>query len=180
MQWYIVSRSLHGQARYIGPFSEAVLLRALKSGRLPPGTKLVREDGQQFHVKPPAAKEPSLMRGVVSVVALAAGTAVALSVANKVHEFLTSTPEQRSIRRSARRHARRGAVVLADHVGWDAVPPITGGRRADVIALYRNRVVIEEHETKASARRTHSRDQDRELREWSARNGARYRQVIAD
>jgi hypothetical protein len=180
MQWYLLSRSPHGGIKRVGPYSEAAVLDALSSARLRPGTILIREDGAQFAVKPPVRKKTSVVRDVVSLVALAAGTAVAVTAADRLIEYLSSTQEQRSIRRSARRHERRGAIVLADHVGWDAVPPITGRRRADVMALYRDRVVIEEHETSASARRTHSREQDRDLRAWSRRNGARYRQVISE
>jgi hypothetical protein len=113
---------------------------------------------------------------------LLAGTGlyVAAKAVAELAEYISDTPEQRSIRRSAREHARRGAEVCADHIGWDCAPPLLGRRRPDVVADYGNRLVIEEHETVESVGRRHSVEQDRDLRRWATRRSyARYRQVVA-
>lgn len=101
-------------------------------------------------------------------------------VAERMIQYISDTPEQRSIRRSAEEHERRGANVCADHIGADCVPPVVGGRRPDVYADYGNRIVIEEHETEESVGRSHSIAQDRDLRRWASRRPTtrRYKQVV--
>lgn len=162
---------------------EATLLRAVRDGRVSPARFVKNPAGEVMKVgqafSPVQQQGRSVLAGIVAgalvgLAAVAAGALVAEGIT-----YATSTREQRSIRASARRHEANGAVVAADHIGWGARPPIMGGRRADVVAVYSKHVVVEEHETIESVGRHHSVAQDADLRRWaSRRREVRYRQVV--
>lgn len=110
-----------------------------------------------------------------------AGIAAAAAAGKYVYERMTTTTEQRSIKESVKRHQQNGAdFVCGDHIGMGCRPPKMNGRHADVFAVYGNDFFVEEHETKESARRTHSVRQDRDLKRFAQRHAhVFYTQVIA-
>lgn len=175
--WYVLTVGPFGNY-WRGPFAEAGLRRAAAAGQLPGNVLLLAPDGRQLTVA--AAFAPEEFWSTLGKLALAGiGIYVGARVVGEVAQYLSDTPEQRSIRTSARAHAANGADVCADHIGWECAPPKLGRRRPDVYADYGTHVVVEEHETEASVDRPHSVDQDRDLRRWASRRSrVRYRQVV--
>ncbi|MCA9530359.1 MAG: hypothetical protein KC543_09500 [Myxococcales bacterium] len=172
--WYVLRVNPHGARYWDGPYAEALVRR------LPGNIGLMSLKGQVTTVQAAFAPEESPWVTLGKLALIGGGIYLGARVVGEVAQYLSDTPEQRSIRSSARRHARRGADVCADHIGWDCAPPLLGRRRPDVVADYGGRLLIEDHETEASVGRRHSIEQDRDLRRWAARRSyARYRQVVA-
>lgn len=161
---------------------QPTLLRAVRAGTVPPTTLVRSPQGATMSASdafPPAAEGPSPWEAFLKGALVAAAAVGAALVVKEGVTYVTSTREQRSIRASARRHEASGALVEADHIGWGARPPIMGGRRPDVVAYYASRVVVEEHETIESVGRSHSVQQDRDLRKWARRKPrVKYKQIV--
>ena len=178
--WYVLKQDLQGCRYWDGPYTDAALRLAAAQGHLPGDVGIMSSDGTVTTVAAAFAPHESGLATLGKILLLGVGTYLTIKTAADVLQYMSDTPEQRSIRRSARRHANRGAEVYADHIRWDSAPPLLGRRRPDVIADYGDRLVIEEHETEGSVGRRHSIEQDRDLRRWASRRPyARYRQIIA-
>jgi hypothetical protein len=170
----------HGSRYWAGPYAEAALRQAASRGLLRGGVGVMSLDGCVTTVQAAFTPRESGWATLGKALLVGAGAVLVVKAAAEVAQHLSDTREQRSIRRSARRHASRGAEVCADHIGWDCAPPLLGRRRPDVVADYGDRLVVEEHETTGSVGRRHSIEQDRDLRRWASRRSyARYRQVVA-
>jgi hypothetical protein len=159
----------------------SVIVQALDSGVIDPATPTVDGAGNR-------GAAAALLRDPRDDAALTGGRAAWIGaavvtgalLARWAYRELTMTTEQRSIRASARRHERLGRVVFADHLRGYRRPPIMGGRRPDVVATDGRTTFVEEHETFESVRRTHSAEQDRDLRRHvSPRPRTQYRLVVA-
>jgi len=179
--WYVLRLDFYGNRYWWdGPHAEAALRQAAAEGLLRGDVGLMSVDGRVTTVQIAFAPRESAWATLGKLALIGGGVFLAAKAVAEVAQYLSDTTEQRSIRRSARKHASRGADVCADHIGWDCAPPLLGRRRPDVVADYGDRLVIEEHETVGSVGRRHSIDQDRDLRLWAARRSyARYRQVVA-
>lgn len=177
--WYVLTAGPLGNY-WDGPFLEADLRRDAAEGRLHGHVLLCSTDGRRMTVQAAFAPRESAWATLGKLALAGIGIYVGARVVGEVAQYLADSPEQRSIRRSAREHAANGADVCADHVGWDCAPPLLGRRRPDVYADYGTHVVVEEHETEASVDRRHSIEQNRDLRRWASRRPyVDYEQIIA-
>lgn len=177
--WYVLTEEPTGYRYWDGPHAEAAIRDAAVAGHLPGNVLLRSSAGRQITVGALLAPQESPPVAIGKLALWAGGIYLGVKAVGEIAQHLSDTPEQRSIRNSAREHEENGAEVCADHIGWECAPPLLGRRRPDVYADYGDFVVVEEHETEASVNRRHSIEQDRDLRRWASRRPyVDYEQVI--
>lgn len=110
--------------------------------------------------QPSSTEMPTWLKWVLGL--SAAGT-----VAWLVYESSLTTREvhDREVKRAAKEKLRQGYDVFADIAGWPK-PPITNGRRADVVAIRGRKVRLVEVEHWHTLDTTHTRDQVDDLAEY--------------
>jgi len=174
--WYVPNIFVPGPG--FGPYTVEQLREMMQRNGLSAETVVVDPQGHRSSLG--MVCQLWTVGDVVKAVAVGAAVVAAVAFLVEVAESMSSTTEQNAIRSSARGHAWAGADVMADHVrGYPRPPVLECRRRPDVVAVYPDRVVVEEHETWASVNRRHSIDQDRDLRKWArGRKGIRYRQIV--
>jgi hypothetical protein len=84
-----------------------------------------------------------------------------------LHESSLTTRERhdRMLVRAAKTELRKGAFVFADAKGWPK-PPITNGRRADVVSIRGRRMKLIEIKHEHTLDTKHTRDQVEDLVEF--------------
>ncbi len=179
IMWYVLITSPLGNY-WQGPFSESTLRQAANAGEILGNDLLLDPNGRELTVHEAFGTHESGLASFVKFAIAGVGIYLGAKAISAIAQYLSDTPEQRSIRRSAREHRANGADVYADHIGWEEAPPLLGHRRPDVYADYGDLVVVEEHETKTSLNRQHSVKQDRDLRQWAKHYlYVEYKQIIS-
>ena len=163
-----------------GPFEENLVRRAVEAGQLTPTCLVCAEQAGAQPIIASAIPKPEGLGPLGQFLLLTGGALLSGMALGALVDALStpSDPEPKAIRRSARRHEKKGAVVLADVDGY-ARPPKINGHIPDVYAVYEDRVVVEEFENERSVFRSHARQQDAAFSTWARRSRKReYQQVV--